>query len=250
MGAGPKDWDAPTYDRIGEWIPMTRWGGAVIERLKLRGDERVLDAGCGSGRVTELLLARWPGIRVVALDRSLSMLAECGRRLSAHAERVELVEADLDQPLPLDQPVDAVVSNATFHWVRDHDALFRNLAAVMRSGALLVAQCGGEGNVGNVVTALHDLGVDDMPWTFPTPAETKARLEDAGFTEIRIWLHAEPTRLEPGEPLETFLATVVLQAHLAREPVHRRTPLVEAIADRLPDGVIDYVRLDLDARRT
>jgi trans-aconitate 2-methyltransferase len=243
----PKDWDAPTYDRIAD--PMTRWGSTVIDRLALRGDERVLDAGCGSGRVTELLLARWPGIQIVALDRSPSMLAECERRLRAHAERVEFVEADLGEPLPLDQPVDAVISTATFHWVRDHDALFRNLAAVMRPGALLVAQCGGKGNVGNVVAALRDLGADKMPWTFPTPAESEARLAAAGFTEIRAGLHAEPIQLEPGEPLQTYLATIVLRAHLAHEPARRRADLVQAVADRLPDGRINYVRLDLNARR-
>src|SRR3990170_4634732 len=62
----PRDWDARTYDRVAD--PMTAWGSTVLDRLPLRGDERVLDAGCGSGRVTEQLADRLPRGRVVALE--------------------------------------------------------------------------------------------------------------------------------------------------------------------------------------
>ena len=58
----PRDWDARTYDRVAD--PMTRWGAAVLDRLALDGDERVLDAGCGTGRVTEALAERLPRGRV------------------------------------------------------------------------------------------------------------------------------------------------------------------------------------------
>ncbi|HEX5148335.1 MAG TPA: class I SAM-dependent methyltransferase, partial [Candidatus Limnocylindrales bacterium] len=126
----PRDWDARTYDRVAE--PQTRWGRAVLDRLPLVGDERVLDAGCGSGRVTELLAARLPRGHVVALDASAAMIETARERLAPLAERVEFVVADLGLPLPLAEPVDAVLSTATFHWVPDHDALFANLAAVLR----------------------------------------------------------------------------------------------------------------------
>src|SRR4249920_2250048 len=106
-----RDWDAASYDRIAE--PMTRWGTAVLDRLPLAGDERVLDAGCGSGRVTEQLLDRLPGGAVVALDGSPSMIAEARRRLERFGVRVEYVVADLMAPLPIRGPVDAVLSTAT-----------------------------------------------------------------------------------------------------------------------------------------
>ena len=144
--AGPRDWDAGTYDRVAD--PMTRWGTAVLDRLPLRGDERVLDAGCGSGRVTEELVERLgPDGRVVALDGSPAMVEAARTRLARFGDRVEYVVADLGQPLPLGEPVDAILSTATFHWVPDHDAMFRHLAAVLRPGGWLVAQCGGVGNV-------------------------------------------------------------------------------------------------------
>src|SRR5512144_2104322 len=120
-------------------------GEAVLERLTLRGDERVLDAGCGSGRVTERLAERLPAGHVVALDGSASMVRQARVRLARFGERVSYVVADLGRPLPIASRVDAILSTATFHWVPDHDALFRNLAAIVRPGGRLVAQCGGAG---------------------------------------------------------------------------------------------------------
>src|SRR5438045_5843592 len=139
MSALPGDWNANAYDRVAD--PQARWGATVLERLPLDGDERVLDAGCGTGRVTALLLERLPRGRVVALDGSPSMIEEARRRFAGDA-RVELVTADLARPLPLAAAVDAVLSTATFHWIADHGALFRNLAAVLRPGGRLCAQCG------------------------------------------------------------------------------------------------------------
>jgi trans-aconitate 2-methyltransferase len=246
------DWDAATYDRIAD--PQARWGEAVLDRLPLRGDERVLDAGCGSGRVTELLLARLPGGHAVALDGSPMMIEAARRRLASFGDRVSFVVADLLAPLPIDPPVDAVLSTATFHWILDHDALFRNLAAVMRPGGWLVAQCGGAGNVATVLAAAAEVGgpwssAGEGPWLFASAEETADRLARAGFVDVRTWLQAEPTRFEAGEPLETFLATIVLREHLARMPEQDRDGYVRSVAARLPRPEIDYVRLNIVARR-
>jgi trans-aconitate 2-methyltransferase len=243
-----RDWDAATYDRIAD--PMARWGAAVLDRLPLHGDERVLDAGCGSGRVTERLLERLPAGAVVALDGSPSMIDEARRRLARFGDRVEYVLADLGRPLPLASPVDAILSTATFHWVPDHDALFRNLAAVIRPGGRLVAQCGGAGNIASIHAVLATLG-DGWLGTvhFETPEATRSRLEAAGFVEVETWLNAEPTPLPPGEPLETYLATVVLGAHLERLPADDRPGFVHEVAGRLARPEIDYVRLNILATR-
>jgi trans-aconitate 2-methyltransferase len=243
-----REWDATTYDRVAD--PMTRWGTRVLDRLVLRANELVLDAGCGSGRVTEKLLERLPRGRVVALDGSAAMLIEARERLGRFAERVDYVHADLGRPLPIEQPVDAILSTATFHWVPDHEALFRNLAAVVRPGGQLVAQCGGQGNVDSIRGILATVGDGWLgDWNFAAPAETARRLEEAGFVEIEAWLHDEPTTLEPGEPLETYLATVVLGSHLQRLAPSERPGFVHAVASAMPDATIDYVRLNIVARR-
>jgi trans-aconitate 2-methyltransferase len=229
---------------------MTRWGSVVLDRLVLEGDERVLDAGCGSGRVTEQLLARVPDGQVIALDGSAAMLDTARERLRAFGDRVEFVHADLGRPLPISSPVDAILSTATFHWVPDHDTLFRNLAAVVRPGGQLVAQCGGRGNIDAIRQILATVG-DGWTgrWNFAAPDETTRRLEAAGFEDVQAWLHDEPTMLEAGEPLETYLATVVLGDHLARLEPDRRAAFVHAVAARMPEPLIDYVRLNIVARR-
>lgn len=200
--------------------------------------------------MTEVLAERLPHGSVVALDASPAMLEEARRRLARFGDRVEYVLADLARPLPIQGRVDAVLSTATFHWVTDHDALFRNLAAVLRPGGQLVAQCGAAGNIRQVLDAARRAGLDGQPPTyFPTPEETRARLEDSGFVEIEVWTKEEPTPIEPGEPLEAYLRTVCLRGHLESVPVEERDAAVRRVAALLPRPEIDYVRLNIRARR-
>ncbi len=248
--SAPRDWDAASYDRVAN--PMTRWGEAVLDRLPLAGDERVLDAGCGSGRVTELLAERVPRGRIVALDGSPAMVAEARRRLARFGDRVDYLVADLGRPfrLPAGGLADAILSTATFHWVPSHTALFANLAAVLRPGGRLVAQCGGAGNIASIQAILATIGdgwLGDVH--FETPEDTAARLAVAGFVDVETWLHPEPTRFEPGEPLETYLRTVVLGSHLARLPAGEHATFVREVADRMTAPTIDYVRLNILATR-
>jgi trans-aconitate 2-methyltransferase len=244
----PRDWDAATYDRVAN--PMTAWGTAVLDRLPLRGDERVMDAGCGSGRVTELLAERLPRGSVVAVDGSPAMIDEARTRLARFGDRIEYLVADLGRPIPVEAPVDAILSTATFHWVPDHDALFRNLAAVLRPGGRLTAQCGGAGNIASIQRVLATIGDGWLgPVHFETPEATTDRLAAAGFVDIRCWLTDEPTRFEPGEPFEAYLRTVVLGAHLERLLPPDRDPFVQEVAARLGEAAIDYVRLNIDAVR-
>lgn len=244
----PDDWDAATYDRIAD--PQARWGATVVGWLDLTGSERVLDAGCGSGRVTERLLERLPGGVVVALDGSPSMIEGARRRLAPFGDRVTYVVADLMEPLPVEPPVDAILSTATFHWVSDHDALFRNLSDALRPGGQLAAQCGGEGNLAKVERALRDIGASGFEdKTYATAEATRDRLEASGFLDIECWLHEEPTPFDSAEALEIFLATVVLRHHVeAMTPTGSRAFLREVVA-RLPSLELDYVRLNMRARR-
>ncbi|MGZ8583637.1 MAG: class I SAM-dependent methyltransferase [Actinomycetota bacterium] len=240
-----RDWNAAAYDRLP--IPMTRWGETVLSWLELDGDERVLDAGCGTGQVTAALLDRLPRGEVVALDGSASMIDRARERLGD--ERVTYVVADLQEPLPVEQPVDAVLSTATFHWVLDHDALFRNLATVMRPGAQLAAQCGGKGNIASVERALRDMGEGFVGHKhFAGPDETRRRLEAAGFRDVEVWLHEEPSPV-PAEDLEPYLTAICLGDHVEGMGEDERRRFVHEVATRMPAPVIDYVRLNIRARR-
>jgi trans-aconitate 2-methyltransferase len=226
----------------------------VLGRLELGGYEVVLDAGCGSGRVTQELLRRLPEGRVVALDASTSMLDEARRRLSPFREQVRFIHADLldlnGELLDGDDPVDAVFSTATFHWISDHERLFSNIASVLKSGGQLVAQCGAEGNVERVVRAARSLGFDLVGrWNFASPAETARRLEGSGFGAVRVWSHPEPTGFRDRDGLIDFLENGCLGELLAGVGASERRDLADRVADAMDEPVIDYVRLNIVARR-
>lgn len=246
-----RDWDGVTYDRVSS--PQEAWAAVVLERLALRGDETVLDAGCGSGRVTRMLLDRLPRGHVVGVDAAPGMIAEARRNLD---DRATLVTADLAE-LRLEHPVDAVFSNATLHWVGDHDALFARLFDAMKPGAPLVAQCGGEGNIASFHDAARRVGERDPyrdylggwsgPWNFAAPHVTSERLRRAGFTDVETWL--EPSPVVPPEP-ETYIRVVCLGHHLDALPERLRAGYVaDVFADCNQPLELDYVRLNILGRR-
>ena len=250
INTGPREWDAETYDEVSD--PQFEWGTEVLGRLELNGDEVVLDAGCGSGRVSAELLKRLPRGRLVAVDGSATMIAKARERLG---EDVTYLVADLSE-LELEEPVDLIFSTATFHWIVDHDRLFQRLHAALRPGGRLVAQCGGQGNVAEYARAIvaaaaqprfgpHFEGMAPM-WNFAAPEETERRLLDAGFTEARCWLQPKP--VTPERPLE-FISTVTLGPHLAQLPEDLRRPFAEAVLEEAGEPLtLDYVRLNIEAR--
>lgn len=246
------DWDAKTYDRLA--APQEAWARDVLARLPLAGEETVLDAGCGSGRVTKLLLELLPRGRAIGVDGSESMIAAARDSLAGFGDRVELIHADLLE-LELPERVDAAFSNATFHWIADHGRLFARLRAALRPGAPVVAQCGGEGNVAEwrrategaasaPEFAAHFAGWEG-PWNFAAPQPTEALLREAGFDRVRCWL--EEKVVEPDDPRD-FVAVVGLAAHHERLPEELREPFTDAVLQRLPRPlVLRYVRLNIEA---
>jgi trans-aconitate 2-methyltransferase len=240
-------WDARTYDRSSE--PQQAWGAAVLARLSgVAPDASVLDVGCGTGRVTEQLPALVPEGRVLAIDASQDMVDAARGRLG---DRAEVWCQDVLE-LELDEPVDAIVSTATLHWVTDHDRLWQRLGSALRPNGVLEVQCGGEGNIARVREAIEAVArktapelVGFSPWLFAGPVETERRLRAAGFSEARCWLEEQPTY---PEDVGVFVRTSILPAHLARLPRERREQFASAVVARvsLP---LDYVRLNVSAAR-
>ena len=248
----PRQWDAAAYDQVAS--AQERWGEVVLDRLAAASSQagRILDAGCGTGRVTALLLARYPQATVIALDEAQGMLDVARQRLGVFGARVEFVHGDLARPLSLRRPVEAVMSTATFHWVADHDALFAHLAAAMTPGAPLEAQCGGQGNLVSVHRVLK--GMNDAilgPVHYANPEDTGRRLEAAGFVDVEVWLHDEPTPFPDRASFASFLRTVILGPQLERLPAAgpQRAEFTEEFIDRLGVMALDYVRLNISARR-
>jgi trans-aconitate 2-methyltransferase len=250
MNTGAREWDAETYDAVSD--PQFEWGMEVLQRLELRGDEIAVDAGCGSGRVTAELAERLPNGRVIAVDGSEAMVEKAKERLG---DRANYLVTDLVE-LELSEPVDLVFSTATFHWIGDHDRLFRKLRAALKPAGRLVAQCGGQGNVAAHMQAIAAVAADPEYaqhltqarglWNFASPGETEPRLRNAGFAEARSWL--EPKPVQPEQPL-AFISTVTLGPILDQLPPEKRRPFAEAVlAQHESPLVLDYVRLNIEAR--
>ena len=246
-----RDWDAATYDRIS--TPQQRWAAEQLDRLELAGDEALLDAGCGSGRVTLELCDRVPRGTVYAVDAAPDMVAHARTAL---AGRATVLHQDIAE-LALPEQVDLIFSNATFHWVPDHNALFAALQRNLKPGGRLVAQCGGSGNIESVrVAAERTIAREPFapyfagwtrPWTYAGAQETSERLTRAGFTDIETWLEKRPTPMEDGR---RFMETVCLVRHLDPLPAHLRDPFVDTVMEQLSEPlVLDYVRLGMRARR-
>ena len=250
----PVDWDAATYHRVAD--NQEEWGREVLARLELNGDETVLDAGCGSGRVTRLLLEHLPEGRVIGVDAAPSMIEQARSNLEEFGDRVELRVQNLVE-LDLDEEVDAVFSNATFHWINDHDRLFGRVHAALRPGGRFEAQCGGEGNVAEWKRGVEAAMGDErfaayfrgmtQPWNFASVGDTEIRLERAGLAINRVWL--EQRSVEPPEPRD-YVRSVGLNPHLARLPEALQEEFIDAVLGSMLRPLrLEYVRLNISARR-
>ena len=259
------DWDAAKYHRISD--PQLAWGRAVAARLAPVAGERILDVGCGTGRLTEEI-ARTPGILVVGLDRSAAMVHEASRRQRAaprdvHSQRGPFYVRGDGAALPFVAAFDAVFSAATFHWIPDHDRLFASIYEALKPGGRLVAQAGGGSNLEQLYGRARQLMRSReytsffKSWTEPSHFEnahdTEERLARAGFEHFEASVSAAPvTFVQPGAYSE-FVAAVCLRHQLDCLPPSDREPFVERITEQAlgddPPLTLDYWRLNITARK-
>lgn len=236
----------------------------MLARLEVRGDERAIDVGCGSGRLTAQLMERLPQGRMLALDRSWNMLMTARANLRpAFGDRVSYAQAVLPA-VPVAGWADLVFSTATFHCVRDHQALFDGLFTALRPGGRLVAQCGGGPNL----AWAHALAEQVMrtepfapffrdwpgPWEFASADATAARLRRAGFTGVDTSLEEAPTTLASEADYRDFVTTVIYHPHVGLLPgAELRQAFIDRVSDlaaRQPDPfTLDYWRLNMAARK-
>lgn len=256
-----REWNATSYHKVSG--PQTSWGQRVLARLDVRGDERAIDAGCGSGRLTGELMARLPEGRLVAIDRSWNMLQTARANLRPEfGSRVKFVQVALPA-LPFHEWADLVFSTATFHWIDDHPALFAGIFDALRPAGRLHAQCGGGPNL----VEAHALAGGVMresafrpyfegwsgAWNFASAEETRGRLEAAGFTEVLTSLEPAPTTLASEADYREFVTTVIYHPHLSRLPESLRDRFIDEVTARAaaqdPPFTLDYWRLNMQATR-
>jgi trans-aconitate methyltransferase len=257
-----REWDAASYHRVAN--PHVDWGEAVLARLPLQGDETVIDAGCGTGRLTERLLERLPHGHVIAMDQSRNMLVEAEAHLAPRfGPAVTFQQQDL-LTLDADAVADFIFSTATFHWITDHDALFATLYKALKPGGWLIAQCGGGPNIevvaSRALTLLREepyapyAGSWNGPWHFAGAAGTEAALRRAGFVQVSAEVIHAPVTMPDAASYREFLGTVVLGTHLDRLPDDRLRAsfldrMVELGAKDETPFALDYWRLNLAGQR-
>jgi trans-aconitate methyltransferase len=258
---GSREWNSSIYHRLSG--PQVSWGKKVLSRLSLRGDEVVLDAGCGTGRLTADLLQALPHGRVVEIDLSQNMLRSAREHLSAQPNaEVGLVACDLLH-LPFENVFDGIVSTAAFHWVLDHDRLFLSLRRALKPGGWLMAQCGGGPNVKRLRDRADALAATSEftqffsefrePWLFQDTDGAAATLRRAGFVDVETSVEPAPTVMKDAAHFDEFVRNIVLRTHLQQIPDQQRRAefmggLTEQAAQDDPPFLLDYWRLNLRGR--
>ena len=257
MAANP-DWNASDYHKVSD--VQFRWGLEVLADLQLRGDEIVIDAGCGTGRLTSILAERLTSGRVIALDVSESMLEVARSELQRFDDRVACTAADLGA-LTLHNVADVIFSNATLHWVLDHAAMFKGLHRALKSGGRLHAQCGGVGNLERFLALVAELRAVQpyapyfkgfsSPTQFAAVEPTLQHLKAAGFVDCNVWLSEAPTPFENRDAFKAFVSTVVLRHAAGLLPADLLQPFLDEVVSRSEkraEGLsLDYVRLNIRA---
>lgn len=215
------------------------WGIEIVQALPLRGDERILDLGCGTGGVTRALADRVPRGFVLGIDNSPSMLAVA----RAHA-RANLEFALLDiTALPFEAEFEVIFSNATLHWIADHEQLVRKLYRALRPGGFLRLQFGAAGNVATLIEVLRHVMAEPVyarwfeefrwPWYMPRPAEYERLLAQSDFTRYRVW----------GEQKDRYFTDKEALMRMIEEPglVPFLVPLPEALKRSFRGAVLAQV---------
>lgn len=257
-----REWNSSEYHRLSG--PQVSWGKKVLARLRLRGDELLLDAGCGTGRLTADLLQALPNGRVVALDVSLNMVRSAGEYLQPQfGQRVQVLAADL-LDLPFENAFDGIVSTAAFHWVLDHDRLFRGLFQSLCPGGWLQAQCGGGPNIGRLVKRMDTLAQSEKfapflatfpsPWLYQDAEGAAVAMRRAGFVEVETSVESAPTIMNDRRHYMEFVRAVIVRTHLSRLPdLDLQDQYMSQLADQAalddPPFLLDYWRLNLSARK-
>jgi trans-aconitate 2-methyltransferase len=256
-----REWNSSAYHRLS--APQVSWGKKVLSRLRLRGDEVVLDAACGTGRLTAELLAALPRGRVVGIDLSENMLRSAREHLASFGSRVSLVASDLLH-LPFENAFDGIVSTAAFHWVLDHDRLFAELHRALVSRGWLEAQCGGGPNIARLRERANALAATPEfaayfanfrePWLFQDAASAAEILRRAGFVEVETSVEPALTVLDDAKHYREFVRNIIVRRHIKnisteQERAQFVARLTEQAAQDNPPFSIDYWRLNLHGRK-
>ena len=244
------DWNADRYVKNAAFV--SNYGSAIAELLgDIRG-QRVLDLGCGDGRLTIQLAEK--GASVTGIDSSKSMI-DSAREKGLDAHVMDALE------ITYIAEFDSVFTNATLHWIPNHPLLASKVYAAIKPGGQFVGEFGGHGNVAAINTAIRatlaKFGFDwtgKKPVTYPSVQKFKFVLEEAGFAVSYIELIPRPTPLPTGIRgwIETFGSSFLTEAEptVQQEMISDiEALLAPALRDEFGNWTADYIRLRFVAQK-
>jgi trans-aconitate methyltransferase len=233
-------WNAADYHHNAS--AQTGWGREVHARLALRGDEALVDLGCGDGRLTAELADRLPRGRVVGVDADPDMIAYA--RAHHARENLAFVQADVrtfDVAAALARRADGVVSTAALHWVAEQEAVLRRCREHLAPGGRLCFQMGGRGNCEEIIAAARLVACEPRwsrwlqgfasPWRFQAPEDYLRWLEATGFRPARVQLVPKDMVHEGPGALAAWIRTTWMPL-LDRVPAPLRPSLAQAIVEQ------------------
>ena len=240
-------WDPQQYQE--RYAFVFQYGEALLDLLAPQAGERILDLGCGAGQLTAAIAER--GAVALGIDASPEMIAQA--RANFPALDFRLGDAT---NFSVNQPLDAVFSNAALHWVKNAGAAAACVARALKPAGRFVAELGGHGNIQSIVNAIRELlGPVELPWFFPSIGEYASLLEPHGLEVRRAELFDRPTRVDGDDGMEHWLS-VFGASIVAAMPEARQKEIWSAVAQKLRpqcyrDGAwtLDYRRLRVVAVR-
>jgi len=255
-------WDAETYDTVSSI--QEAWGSKVVGWRIWQGSEKVMDAGCGTGRLTKVLAGKVPSGVVYAVDIDHNMIQVASRNLK-DAGNVKFIESDISTA-NLPSKVDVVFSNAAIHWVHDHRRPFENFWNLLDEKGEIIIQCGGHGNLSRIISILDEIRQHGKfkeffagwqeSWYFARPEDTSRLLHDTGFKDVQAHLTEDSATFADRDSFALFAKTVVMKPYLARLPNQElKDQFLESFLNEIESNhkslrwVMDYVRLNIRAKK-
>jgi len=250
----PNQWNSTLYDRQHAFV--WQYGESLVAWLDPQPNERILDLGCGTGHLTAKIAAS--GAIATGIDANPTMIATAQQTYP----HLSFTVADARQ-FQWVEPVDAVFSNATLHWIQQPDAAIQSVHRALKPGGRFVAEFGGKGNIAAITTALFNalrqLGYAECdrwnPWYFPSISDYTGRLERHGFEVTQAVLFDRPTRLEAGTAglrhwLQMFANGILSQvsADAQQQVIQRVETELQPLLFQGGQWIADYRRLRMMAR--
>ena len=230
-------WDAENYHRVSS-IQET-WAIELLSKRKWKGNEVLVDAGCGSGRVTKIISNILKEGKIYAIDLDQNMIENAKLNLKDQ-ENVIFIKSDLSS-VELPEPVDIIFSNAVIHWIKDHYSLFSNFWKLLKRSGELLIQCGGKGNLGTIQPILDLTRKSNAfkgyfqdwedPWNFASAEETFSTMERVGFKKIETGLTKKIAKFSSFKEYKLFMKTVVMKPYLSYLPSDYNNQITDSFID-------------------